>query len=135
MRCSLSALLGVFCLCFCLIGCKKSSTSGNNPEGNPTAESELNDIAELLKLAAHEGKSAPRNLQELSDISAAAPPGVTAVQEGRIVMNWGRRIDSTSKGVLAYEKDVASKGGKVLLQDGSVVSMSSAEFANAPPAR
>ena len=42
------------------------------------------------------------------------------------------RGDLASKGLLAYEAAVPEKGGAVLLADGTITTMTAAEFAAAP---
>lgn len=63
-----------------------------------------------------------------------------ALKEGKIVFLWGAsmkdimKAGSTSDTVLAYEKDVPTQGGLVLLADASVRKMSADEFKTAKKA-
>jgi hypothetical protein len=65
------------------------------------------------------------------------PTGIAMLRKGDIVVNWGAGLsdapDAASK-VLAYHKDVPSRGGAVLMQDGSTRKMTAEEFQAAPKA-
>ena len=65
----------------------------------------------------------------------AFPEVVKLISGGQCVVVWGCGIKSGSSAVLAYGKDAETKGGPVLLQDGTVKSMTAAEFAAAPKAK
>jgi len=63
-----------------------------------------------------------------------------ALDSGQYVFYWNVRIEDMIKGagtsntVIAYEKDVPTKGGLVLIGDTSVRRMTAQEFAQAPKA-
>ena len=105
------------------------------PADAATAESELQELAGLIKLAAHEKKPPPRSVKDFDELSAANPPGVQAVDQGRIVYAFGKGYDAKSTAILAYEKDAATQGGFVLLQDGTVKRLTAVEFQSAPKAK
>ena len=94
-------------------------------------------------------KRSPANLEELikfEDEWANVLPGNketqersgTALQSQKYVVLWNANIKghggSSSDIVLAYEKDVPTKGGLVCMQSGEVKQMSADEFAKAEKA-
>ena len=116
--------------------CGKKSDAGHQSRDTPsTPESELKDVADILRLLASEGKRPPAEVQEMLDATADPAPGINSVKEGRIVMNWGAGIVTGSSAILAYDRNVPQDGGLVLLQDGTIKKMTSAEFQSAPKAR
>jgi hypothetical protein len=132
-RTTIGRELGLAAVLLACAACDKAGVTATSEV--TTAESELQDLAGLIQLAAHEKKPAPRTVAELSQISAATPPGAIAVEEGRIVFLFGRGYDARSAAILAYEKAAPSQGGFVLLQDATVKRLTAAEFQSAPKAR
>jgi len=114
-------------------GCRQAAPTGSAA----TAESELRDLGELFRYFAQENKRPARNVADLGSVVPELPPAARAVDEGRIVVLWGGGYAPGARGsaVLAYEKDVSTTGGWVLLQDGSVKQMTAAEFQSAPKAK
>jgi hypothetical protein len=72
----------------------------------------------------------------------AVPSGLTPISTGDIIVLWGGELTDLneeptgpkSDTILAYEKDVPDKGGKVLLLDRNIKTMTPEEFAAAPKA-
>ena len=73
---------------------------------------------------------------DLTDAPASHPVGHAAVSAQEYVVFWKVPISPTGSGtVLAYHKDTPRAGGSVIMQDGSVKTMSAEEFAAAPKAK
>ncbi len=68
----------------------------------------------------------------------AIPTALAMLQNGSLRVQWGSGFSDAPEAastVLAYEKRVADQGGDVLMQDGSIKSMTAAEFKSAPQAK
>jgi prepilin-type processing-associated H-X9-DG protein len=85
-----------------------------------------------------EGK-APGQAADLQKYLLESPPTYQALVNGQYVVLWGATLQSmtagTSNTVLGYEADVPTKGGNVLMGDGSVRIMTVPEFQAAPKAK
>jgi hypothetical protein len=96
------------------------------------AGTDLHQLGEMYKAATVD--RGPANVQEMGNLQLQAPQLYKAIQEGRYVLYWGVNPLAPANAVLGYEKDAPSKGGVVLLMDGSVHPMSAEEFKTAPKA-
>jgi hypothetical protein len=79
-----------------------------------------------------QNKKGPANADELAKFGAL-PDEVAAVKTGEIVVQWNAVIPGSfpagaGETVLAYEKDVPTKGGMVLMGDATVRTMTAQEF-------
>jgi hypothetical protein len=92
----------------------------------------LEDFGQMLKTLAAEGKKAPSKLAELEPVEPMSPVGAPALRNGEIVYLWGSRYLEGGTKLVAYEKQVPTNGGFVLLEDGSVKSVTVAEFGSLP---
>jgi prepilin-type processing-associated H-X9-DG protein len=102
----------------------------------------LNDLRQLGLLyhqhiaASGEG---PADLAAWQDLRRDLPDVYQAIGDGRLIVVWGVRLADQPAGaarsILAYEKDAPTRGGNVLMADGSVRTMSLSEFQAAPRAR
>ena len=122
----LAAGLGLFA------GCSSHPAAG--PE--TTVLSEVND---LIHASAGAADRAPANLAELDRHKAMFPHAYDAVKSGEVVVLWGTPLKGEGQVgkdevVLAYEKNVPTDGGHVLLSAGTVKKMTAAEFSAAPKA-
>jgi hypothetical protein len=156
--------VGVVLLAALLPGCKKKSKpdaaatsapaapqglppGGLQPAGaNPGVMSTLpsvgrtnpgNDLKQIglyyLNFATT-GRS-PSWLEDLADLKRDLPRVYQAIQDGVYVVYWNApTTGASSQAVLAYVHDVPTRGGMVLLLDGSVTQMSPQEFQAAPRA-
>ena len=116
------------------LGCGGSNTTGNM--SGPTASESAKDVAEMLKEHFEATKKAPNSPADLTDAPASHPVGHAAVSAQEYVVFWKVPISPTGSGtVLAYHKDTPRAGGSVIMQDGSVKTMSAEEFAAAPKAK
>jgi hypothetical protein len=85
------------------------------------------------------GGKAPTKPEDLGPYLDNNKKLVDTMTTGKYVFLFGVRIldmkAGTSNTVLAYEKDVAAKGGQVLMGDGSVKKMTTEEFKKATLAK
>lgn len=114
-------------------GCGGGAVTGTGA-GSPTAKDALGDLAELLKGVAVQKGRPPAREADLSQYEAINLSATMAIARNEVIYVWGSGIVSGSQAVIAHEKDAATAGGYVLLQDGTVKSMTAAEFAAAPKA-
>lgn len=99
----------------------------------PTATDNMTDMKELLQEYQEQYKKSPTKANDLKSFEPVHPMAVRQIQRDFIVVVWGATYGSGT-GIIAYPKDAPDKGGTVLLQDGTVKSMTAAEFAAAPKA-
>jgi hypothetical protein len=117
-------------------GCS-STNSPQNPTG-PTVGDDLVEVAGLLKDYAGEFNRGPTKLADLTKNQPLYPRGYQAIQAGQIVVIWGVKVRLDGSGpsnVVAYEKNAEAQGGSVLLENGELKKMSTAEFQAAPKAK
>jgi hypothetical protein len=119
-----------------VIGCGGGGSKSGSSAG-PTANDAANDVSRMLKDFAEATKRAPTSLADMgADYDATHPLGYGAVKSGDYVVVWKAPVSASGSGnVLAYQKDAPSKGGPVVMQDGSVKEMTAAEFTAAPKAK
>ncbi len=116
------------------LGCGGTNTTGSM--SGPTASESATDVAEMLKEHFEATKKAPNSAADLTDAPASHPVGHAAVSAQEYVVFWKVPISPSGSGtVLAYHKDTPTAGGSVVMQDGSVKTMTAAEFAAAPKAK
>lgn len=128
-----------FGLALAVSGCGSKQAA---PTQESATLSKLNDVAELYRVYTITNKKPPKSKAEAGKMENAVPSGLTPINTGDIVVFWGAELidlgeepsSTTSDKILAYEKDVPEKGGKVLTLDRRVKSMTAAEFASAPKA-
>ena len=124
---------------FSLVGC-----GSTQPAATPESAtlSKLNDVAELYRVYSITNKKPPKTKAEAAKMENAVPSGLTPINTGDIIVLWGGELTDLneeptgpkSDKILAYEKDVPAKGGKVLLLDRNIKTMTPEEFAAAPKA-
>ena len=124
---------------FSLVGC-----GSTQPAATPESAtlSKLNDVAELYRVYSITNKKPPKSKAEAAKMENAVPSGLTPINTGDIIVLWGGELTDLneeptgpkSDKILAYEKDVPAKGGKVLLLDRNIKTMTPEEFAAAPKA-
>jgi hypothetical protein len=97
----------------------------------------------LLALAYHNLAGGGAGPKDVEDFQRAFQPGAAClerVRTGQVVVRWGLRIpsdfpDGMSNTVLLYEKDVPTRGGPVVMGDGSYRTMTADEFRSSPAPR
>ena len=106
------------------VGC-----GGGSPPAVSPQHAVLSQIHDMYGLYIKSQQKAPSQLSDLSkkQYEGVYPRGVAALKQGSYVMVWG--VNSKDAGtVLAYEKDAPTKGGAVLMADGTVKDMTAEEF-------
>src|SRR5262245_14986095 len=94
----------------------------------------LTELGQMLKDLSSEGRKPPARAAELESVEPMIPIAGPAIRSGDLVYLWGAAYTSGGTQVVAYEKKVATEGGYVLLQDGTVRQMTADEFKAAPKA-
>jgi hypothetical protein len=115
-----------------LAGCSGASAPQGHIAGR---EEELREVWQMYKDHLDARKRPPAKLQDLVPYEPAAINGFGALRDGRVVLLWG---GSAAPGqparVPADVKEVPEKGGAVIMQDGTVKTMTADEFKSAPKA-
>jgi tetrahydromethanopterin S-methyltransferase subunit D len=118
-----------------LVGCGGDPAPATTSQATgPTGEQALNDLGGMLKMIAEQKKKPPTKKTELDEYEPVFMAAARGIQSGDVNYIWGAGIQSSGNAVVAHEKDAESKGGYVLLQNGSVKKMSAEEFKAAPKA-
>lgn len=107
--------------------------SSQPAEEVPPAVGELQQLYGLLHAAAGATGRVPTQLTDLGRYQKMYSHGYEAVKSGNIVVLWGAPLKGEEdmgkdEAVLAYEKDVPTNGGHVLLSAGTIKKMTAAEF-------
>src|SRR5262245_50623030 len=95
----------------------------------------LAELGDMLKSLSEERLKPPSKLAELESVEPRIPVAGPAIRSGSIVYIWGAAYAASGNQIVAYEKKAPSEGGYVLLQDGTVKEMTSAEFSSARKAK
>lgn len=118
-------------------GCGSKPESGSQTASYPPA---LPEVGDLLRAAGASGR-APTKVADLTKFESAYPTAFQAVQSGEVVVVWGAKMPDEGDAatapdhVLAYEKNVPTEGGWVLLLNGNIKQMTAEEFKAAPKAK
>jgi hypothetical protein len=117
------------------------SSKPDAPAAPPKSDA-LQEVGGLIGAYAGEFKKGPTKVADLARYENGFPLGYQAVKSGDVVVVWGAKIvieeGSGPVGgtdVVAYEKQVPTEGGAVLLQNNTVKQMTAAEFQAAPKAK
>jgi len=95
----------------------------------------LQELGQLYKyFAVAERRRPPAKLDELAANEPALPNAWYLLRDGELIMYWGAGYSASSNQILCYEKKVPAEGGNVLLQNGTVKSLTADEFRAAPKA-
>ena len=116
-------------------GCSGRRSSG--PGEGPTRQDDLREVASMLALFSGEHRRGYAKPTDLAGYEAGHPLGYLAVVSGALVIVPGATMPGEGEkggttAVVAYEKDVPTQGGLVLLHNGTVKKMTAAEFTAAP---
>jgi len=125
--------LAVVALVGLLAGCGSSRPAAGEATEEATTLQEVND---LLHAAASSGHP-PAKLGDLDRHKALFPRAYEAVKSGKVVVLWGTPPKGEGEVgkdevVIAYDKEVPTNGGHVLLSAGTIKTMSADEFRAAP---
>jgi hypothetical protein len=122
-------------LCLALLagGCGTSDRPLTPEEGQETI---LRQVGELCRLYEQARGKPPKKLADLASVSSMAAGGYAAVKSGRVVLRYGAALPNTAEEpgegpddeVLAYFADVPQSGGKALMLNRSVKTMTADEF-------
>ncbi len=99
----------------------------------------LSQVGELCRMYQHAKKKPPAKLADLASVSAMAENGYQALKSGKVVLLYGAPLPDTKEEpgpgpddeVLAYLAEVPQSGGKVLMINRSVKTMTADEFKSA----
>lgn len=121
-----------------LTGCSSNSSSDSS-SGGFTPSDALQEVGNMLRdYQATNGQPAGR-VADLVTYENLYAIGFQALKAGDVVVIWGSPMAGEGGGsgetVVAYEKTVPESGGAVLLENGTLKSMSASEFASAPKAK
>jgi hypothetical protein len=124
-----------------LAGCSSSTNSGGT--GTPGNADLLHEVKGLISAYSGEFGKGPRGIADLGKYEQGFPLGMNALRKGDIVAVWGVKMIIEEGGgspggttdVIAYEKQVPTEGGSVLLHNGTVKTMTADEFKAAPKAK
>jgi hypothetical protein len=111
-------------------GGKGGSTNPNEPP----PEGVMEELSGVIQTVAQQKQKPPTKLADLQRFEPAAPDALPALASGKYVYLWGAGYKPGGNAIVAYEASAESKGGWVLLEDGSYKKMSASEFASAPKA-
>jgi hypothetical protein len=107
--------------------------------GKPTAagisdigREELTDIWEMYEAYTKSSGKPPASANDLKTQARGSPLGGRPLSDPNYVVNYGTPIGGSN--VLAYRKDAPTQGGMVLLTDGTIKTMTAADFQAAPKA-
>jgi hypothetical protein len=138
-------------LLLALAGCKKPKPTQAEADEGPSREqinrgignilpsvqrvaagADLRTLAHLYNIDAQAG-TPPKKVEDLKELDAKT---VKAIKEGEVVVLWNASANTTpGTAVIAYEKDVPTRGGMVATFSGSVIRMTPEEFKAAPKAK
>jgi hypothetical protein len=103
----------------------------------------LGDVGELYRVYSASKKKPPEKFADFQGMDAMSPTGYNALSKGEVVLRYGASLPdaelegfakSGSDEVLAYQKQVPTSGGKVLMLDRSIKEMTAEEFKSAKKA-
>ena len=106
------------------VGCGGSSS--------PTLTRQETELREIHEVYRHFVKSQQRPPSQLSDLvqqqyEGIYPATARALREGKYLVVWG--VKGQEAGILlAYEKDTPTRGGAVVMADGTVKHLTAEEF-------
>jgi len=117
-------------------GCSSQPSAGAD---EPVRAIELREAGEILAQLSTETGKGYSNVGQLAKYEQGFPLGFRALKAGEIIAFPGATmLGESAKGstdaVVAYDKDVPTKGGLVLLHNRTVKQMSADEFRSAPKA-
>ncbi len=103
----------------------------------------VQDVGELYRMYMLDRKKPPTKPEDFLRYQEANAAGYRQVKDGNVVVIWGVNLtdlamedskDSQDE-VLAYEKQVPTEGGTVLMKDRTIRHMTAEEFKAAPKAQ
>jgi hypothetical protein len=121
----------VLFLCVLAVGCG----GGAGPAGSPQSI-KLKQIHILYERYIKNHQKPPHQLSDLASkqYEPIYPAAVEDLKKGRVIVVWDVQGNDAGT-VLAYEKEVPTQGGGVLMADGTIRQMSADELKAAIPAK
>jgi hypothetical protein len=124
----------------CLAGCGQGGPRQLSPDTR--SQEILSDVGELYRIYMFDKKIPPKSLADLKSLSGVQFVGYNAIKDGQVVLLYGGMMTDLEEGppkgnsdeILAYDKEVPTSGGYVLLLDRSVKKMTADEFKSAKKA-
>jgi hypothetical protein len=120
----------VLSACAAVLGC-----GGDVPDADgPLPPSEMmTDMKNLLiEYQKSNGDKAPGAIGDVMPLEPMYPSALHLLNSNKAVYIWGAPLKASGTAVIAYETAVPDSGGTVLLEDGTVTTMSAADFTTAP---
>jgi hypothetical protein len=93
---------------------------------------ELQDLWEMYSTYAAQTGKPPAKAEDLKAQARGSPIGGRSLSDHDFVILFGTPVGGAN--VLAFHKDVPVQGGLVLMSDGTIKTLSAAEFTGAPKA-
>jgi hypothetical protein len=119
-----------------LVGCDTQNRPLTSDDG---AEQNLSQVGELCRHYQFAKQKPPSKLGDLMSVKAQGTNGFNALQAGSVILRYGATLPDLSEEpgkepsdeILAYLKETPESGGKVLLLNRTVKSMTADEFKSA----
>jgi hypothetical protein len=131
----MSKSIGILC---CLAALLAAGCGGSNPPITKEQGEEylLTQVGELCRYYQFAKSKPPTKLDDFATIKTQATNGYEALRSGTVILRFGATLpdlaedpgQSSSEEVLAYMKEVPESGGKVLLLNRTVKTMTPEEF-------
>ena len=114
---------------FALLPALGAGCGGSRPTIPPRGEVELKEIQDIYQLFIKNHQRPPTQMSDLASrqYEGIYPGAVHSLKQGKYVVVWGVK-DKDSGTVLAYEKDAPTKGGPVVMADGTVKTMTAEQL-------
>lgn len=109
-----------------LAGCGSSNQGPASPVDMSNKE-RFGELSELLSTAQIDLNRPPKSIDELKKYRLGGPFAFKAISDGEIKVIWGVSLGQ-GNAIVAHEKNAASAGGWVLLQNRTFKSMTADEF-------
>ena len=122
------------CMCIsasALIGCGSMPDEEPKSVLGPSSEEALNELKAMLLHLEEKKQPMPRGQQDLAAVGPFFPSAEVFLSNGSVVYAWGSKISSDASNadkVIAYESKAAKEGGLVMMQDGTIKTMTAEEF-------
>jgi hypothetical protein len=130
---------GIACLALVLVaGC--GGGAGGSVSPAEVERLSIADVAELYRVYSFTKKKPPEKLADLRPFEQGSPAGYRALRSGDVVLLYGATMPdaelegpakSGSDEVLAYQKQVPTDGGQVVMLDRTTRKMTAEEFKSA----
>jgi hypothetical protein len=107
---------------------------GDNKPVPPRTDDELLEVWGMYHDSAAAARKPPAALRDVERFEPQYLNGYSAVFDGRVHVAWSTPLTGTpadANRVLAYQAEVPEKGGRVLMADGTLRTMSAAAYASA----